>query len=131
MTIAELDRDTRPLAPFAAQVAAEDSSTVLTLRGEADYFTRPTVVGALALVISEHEGPVVVDLAETSFIDAGTLSALGDAARLLANRDRALTVRGASRMALRLFAILGLSDLIQNVPPQRERRPGAHAVANR
>lgn len=130
MTATELERPTAPLV-FTTRIAAEGASTVLTLRGEADIFTLPAVLDALARVISEHDRPVIVDLAETSFIDLGTLRALGRAAQFLAGLDRTLTVREPSPMALRLLAFLGLSDLIEIGPPQHERRPGARAVAAR
>ena len=118
MTVAALDHTKRPVAPFSARVTAEGTAAVVAFRGEADAFTLPTVIDALVRVISEHDGPVVVDLAETSFIDTGTLRAFGRAALILACRDRSLTVRAPSRMALRLLAFLGLSDLIQ-IEPKR------------
>ncbi len=123
MTVAELDRPTAPLAPFAARVAAESTSAVITLQGEVDVFTLPAVVDVLARVISEHDGPVIVELAETSFIDIGAVRALGRAAQFLADRGRTLTVRRPSRIALRLLAFLGLSDLIRVEPPQHEFGP--------
>lgn len=126
MTAAALDHTSRPLDQFSVRVADEGTTTVVSLRGEADVFTLPAVVDALASVFSDHDGPVVVDLAETSFIDLCTMRAVGRAARFLAYRGRALTVRAPSRMALYLLAFLGLSDLIQVGLPQHERRPGAH-----
>lgn len=108
-----VDLDSRPFAAFAALVSTEGTSTVVTLQGEADIFTLPAVVDALERVRFEHEGPVVVDLAKTSFLDVRTMLALGSAAQLLAGRGRTLTVRGPSRMARRLITLLDLADVIQ------------------
>ena len=115
MIVAEVIQPARPLVPFDARVVADRTSTVVALRGEADIYTLPAVVGALTSVTSEHQGPVIVDLAETSFIDSGTLLAIGHAAQILAYSDRTLTVQEPSRMASRLLAFLGLSDLSAHV----------------
>lgn len=131
MTVAGFAQASRPFMPFAARVGVDGTSVVLTLQGEADVFTLPAVVDALGRVISEHDGDVVVDLAETSFIDTATLSALGRAAQFLASRDRTLTVRRPSELTLRVVALLGLSDLIQIGAPRDERRPSALAAAKR
>ena len=113
MTVIELDQPNAPLLPFAAGVATQGTSAVVTLRGEADFFTLPVVVEVLARVISEHDGPVIVDLAKTSFIDGRTLCALGRAAGFLASHDRTLTVREPSSLAVRLLDLLGLAEVIQ------------------
>lgn len=116
MTLTELVRPTgsvAAVAPFEATATTEGAANVVTLRGEVDIFTLPAVLDALARVITEHDGPVIVDLAETTFIDVGTVRAIGRASQFLDCRDRTLTVRGPSRMSARLLAFLGLSHLIQ------------------
>lgn len=116
MTLTELAHPARPPAPFAAKLSIEGPSSVVALRGEADIHTLPALVEALARVIAEHDGPVVVDLADTTFIDLGTVRAIGRASQFLDWRKRSLTVRGPSRMAALLLAFLSLSDLVEPEP---------------
>lgn len=106
-------RTVAPFAPFVATVTTDGTSAVVTLRGEADAFTLPVVLDVLTRAISEHEGPVIIDLADTSFIDVGTLRALGRASQSLDHRGRTLTLRAPSRMALRLLGLVGMSHLIE------------------
>ena len=118
MTLTEISQPPRPVVPFAATVSSEGASSVVALRGEADVYTLPAVVAELARVISEYDGPVIVDLADTTFIDVGTVRAIGRASQFLDCRGRTLTVRGPSRMAARLLAFLGLSGLVKSEPPK-------------
>ena len=113
MTLTELVHPARRPAAFEVSVSEEGTSTVVALRGEADVYTLPEIVTALARVISDYDGPVIVDLADTTFIDIGTVRAIGRAAEFLGSRERTLTVRGPSRMASRLFTFLRLSGLVQ------------------
>ncbi len=68
---------------------------------------------ALARVIADNDGAIVVDLAETKFIDTGTARAFARASQFLGHRGRELTLRSPSRIAVRVLTLLGLSDLIE------------------
>jgi len=113
MTLAELAQPTVPAAALVASVSADGMPTVVTLRGEADLFTLPVVVDVLVRVIADHDGPVIVDLADTEFIDTGTVRALARAWQFLNDRGRTLTLRSPSRVAVRVLGLLGLSHLIE------------------
>lgn len=113
MTLIEFAHCTVPAAPLVASVSAEGTATVVTFRGEADLFTLPVVVEALARVIADSDGPVIVDLAHTEFIDTGTVRALARAWQSLNDRGRTLTLRSPSRVAARVLGVLGLSRLIE------------------
>ena len=102
-----------PADLLVASVSVDGMDTVITLRGEADLFTLPVVVDVLARVIADSDGPVVVDLAGTDFIDTGTVRAIARAWEFLNNRGRVLTVRSPSRMAARVLELLGVSHLIE------------------
>lgn len=97
----------------AAHVFADGDAVVVALSGEADLFTLPAVMTAIGRAVSDHDGPVIVDLAGTSFVDIRTLHALSSAAERLRDQDRALTLRAASPVAARLLALVGRSQLIQ------------------
>jgi anti-anti-sigma factor len=113
MTLTELAQPTLPAAVFDASVSVERGAVVVAFRGEADLFTLPVVVGVLARVVADHDGPVIVDLVHTVFIDTGTVRAIARAWKFLDDRSRRLTVRSPSRMAIRMFALFGLTHLIE------------------
>lgn len=80
MTVTRVRRPTgsvAEVAPFEATVNTDGASGVVTFHGEADLFTLPASFDALVRVIAEHDGPVIVDLADTTFIDVGTVRAIG------------------------------------------------------
>ena len=114
--LTELAPPTVPAAALAASVSTDGKAMVVTLRGEADIFTLPVVVDVITRVIEGHDGPVIVDLAPTEFIDTRTVRALGRAAQFLKDRDRTLTVRSPSRVAEQILGLLGLSELIAPDP---------------
>ena len=111
MTLTELRQPTA----LRVTVSLDRPATIVALAGEADTFTLADVVTALARAIGDSDGPVVVDLAQTDFIDTGTVRALGRAGQFLADRGRLFSVRSPSRLAVRIFAILNLTHLIE--PP--------------
>jgi anti-anti-sigma factor len=113
MKLGDVVRPTVPPEVLAASVSYEGASTVVTLRGEADLFTRAVVIDVLTRVIADTDGPVVVDLAETDFIDSSTLRAVGRAWEFLGDRGRRLTVRAARPVTIRILGVLGLSHVVE------------------
>lgn len=98
---------------LVVSVSVEGDATVVGPRGEADIATLAVIDAALARVIADHQGAVVVDLAHTEFIDTATVRALCRAQQALADRGRQLTFRSPSRLAVRLLASFGLTHLVQ------------------
>jgi anti-anti-sigma factor len=123
MTLTELAGPTMPSVALAAAVSTDGIATVVTLRGEADCFTLPVVVDVLTRVIADYQGPVIVDLSPTEFVDGGTVRALGRAGRYLNDRGRTLTLRSPSAMAVRIVSLLGLSHLIERAPDDGRMTP--------
>ena len=113
MTLTELPQPTVSTAALVASVAADGGATVVRLRGEADLSTLPMVVDVLARAIAESDGPFIVDLADTEFIDTGTARALARAWQFLDDCGRTLTVRSPCRLALRVLTLLDLGHLIE------------------
>ena len=115
MTLTEFAQSTLPADALVASLSTERDATVVVLRGEADRFTLPVISYVLVNVIADHDGPVVVDLAEIAFIDSSSISVLARAAEFLGDRGRELTLRSPSRIADRMLTLLKLSHLIEPV----------------
>ena len=96
---------------LAATVFADGAVTVVALRGEADRATLHVVRDALAEVIVGREGDVVVDLAQTEFMDTAALRTVLRARETLEGTGRLLTLRSPSRSAGRLLEVFGLGHL--------------------
>jgi anti-anti-sigma factor len=111
MSVATHDPSPRPVAGLAATVFADGAVTVVALRGEADRATLHVVRDALADVIAEGDGDVVVDLAQTEFMDSAALRTVLRARERLEVTGRQLTLRSPSRSAGRLLAVFGLGHL--------------------
>lgn len=116
MTLTEFPSSTMRSAPLATSLSHDGNITVVAFRGEADLSTLPVVSEVLAQVIADSDGPVVIDLADTDFIDAGTMRALASAWQLLDDRGRTLTLRSPSELTTRMLGLLDLSHLTDENP---------------
>ena len=112
MTLTELPNSTVLSAPLTTSLSHDGPVTVVAFRGEADLSTLPVVSEVLAQVIADSDGPVVIDLAATEFIDAGTMRALALAWQFLADRGRTLTLRSPSELTTRMLGLHDLSHLV-------------------
>jgi len=99
------------VAGLAATVSTDGEVTVVALRGEADRATLHIVRDALADVIADGVGDVVVDLAQTEFMDTAALRTVLSARETLEGAGRHLTLRSPSRSAGRLLGVFGLGHL--------------------
>jgi len=113
MTVTMLTSPACRARGLAIAVSTQGPTTVVALQGEADGATLWLVNGTFDRVIADYAGPVVVELAETAFIDSDTVRILSRARRALGEQGRLLTVRSPSRTACLLLELFGLSDLIQ------------------
>jgi anti-anti-sigma factor len=116
MSLATILRSTPPAGGLEVSVSDEGRTTIIVLRGEADIATVPIVVQAFADVVSDRDGDVVVDLAETEFINTAVLRVILRAKGVLAGGERQLTLRSPSPIAGRLLQIFGLGHLVAPTP---------------
>ena len=123
MSVAMQVPKTAPVMGLFATVFEEGAVTVVALRGEADRATLHVVRDALAEVIADREGDVVVDLAQTEFMDTAALRAVLAAREVLEGTGRQLTLRSPSRSAGRLLAVLGLGHLASPHVSTERREP--------
>lgn len=100
--------------PAIQVTSAGPDRTVITLLGEADISSRRSLSDVLSRVISSGNGDVVIDLAETTFIDSAIVRAFFDAQQVLVGQGRNLTFRSPSKMAARVLQMLGLTHLIEH-----------------
>jgi len=100
---------TRPPA-LRVSLAPEGMATVVVLQGEADVASLPALSEALDRIIARHKGPVIIDLADTAFIDSATVRALSRAAATLDKAGRSLSIRAPSRTAAVLLELVGISQ---------------------
>lgn len=112
MSVTTLVQTSSSIVGLDVSLYDEGGSTLVVLRGEADVYTLRVAVDALARVTSERDGSVVVDLAQTTFIDTAALRAVLRARQVLAGRERQLTLRSPSRAADRVLSVFGLSHLL-------------------
>ena len=112
---AEPDRSIQP-APMTATLHMERTRTVVALRGQADISARPVLSDVLSRVIALQVGDVLIDLAETTFIDAAGVRALVTCQELLDRQARRMTLRSPAPVAARIPLLFGLADLVEAEP---------------
>lgn len=103
--------------PSISVVYAESGRTVIALGGELDISTRLDLSRVLFEVIGSRSGDVVIDLAETTFIDTAIVRTLATGQELLDRQGSKLTFRSPSRLAARVLQVFGLTDLIETQEP--------------
>ncbi len=114
MTLSEPVQPTFRVPGLIVATHAEGPTTVITLQGEADSATLPALLDLVVHAVTERDGPVVLDLDQTDFIDTATARAIGRAASALQDRSRQLTIRSPSRLATVVLSFTGLSHLIED-----------------
>jgi anti-anti-sigma factor len=122
MTLTRFARNAAPGAEVSFHI--EGPATVVVARGEIDVASVPDLVDMLASVFGQFEGPVVIDLAETEFIDTAAMRVLARARQFLYDNGRLLTLRSPPRQAAGLLRLFGLSHLVTlNRGVERDRHP--------
>ncbi len=90
----------------------QDAAAVLIVRGDLGMYTAPEFQERLAeLVEAEHDG-VIVDLAETTFVDTRACRALLHAARRLRDQGAILVVVNQDPEVRRVFDVMGLEEFL-------------------
>ena len=109
-----LEADQVPM--FGVTVTAGEAGPVIVVSGEIDLASAPYLGDALTGAIDTGQGPVVVDLAEVTFIDSTGLGALVFAHNRLAREERQLRLRSPSARVMRVVEVSGLGQLLQVEP---------------
>jgi anti-anti-sigma factor len=98
---------------YAVTVTAGDAGPVIGVSGEIDLASAPYLGDALTAAIDTGQGPVVVDLAEVTFMDSTGLGVLVFAHNRLAREERQLQLRSPSARVMRVVEVSGLGQLLQ------------------
>ena len=123
MSVATQVSSTTPVMGLTAAVFTDGPATVVALRGEADRATLHVIRDALAGVIANAQGDVVVDLAQTEFMDSAALRVVLSARESLDGTGRHLSLRSPSRSAGRLLGVFGLGYLAAPHVSTERREP--------
>jgi anti-anti-sigma factor len=92
-------------------VERSESETVLTLCGELDVSTIPTVTDVLEQECARQPSRILIDLAHVDFVDSSALHAFVVASKRLDEHDGLLRITGASDVIRRTFEIVRLDEL--------------------
>ena len=101
-------------------VARIGEATVIALDGDADLENIHMLRHALGEVVTEDEGPLVVDLRDTGFIDSSGLSALLNAMRRLTRQGRKMAIVADTPEIVRPLEMTYLAQTLNMMPSLRE-----------
>lgn len=90
------------------EVEDTEAGHVIRVRGELDLASAPQLSAALQAAGAPSGTPVVLDLAEVTFIDSSALRALVLAGRSLAESGRQLQIGPRSEMVTRVLTMTSL-----------------------
>jgi anti-sigma B factor antagonist len=101
-----------PSDPFSATVVRAGADAVVTLVGELDMATAPSLADVLDSLLSDGPGEIVVDLAGLSFIDSSGLAVLVTTQNALGEQGRGLSLRSPRRHAVKVLEMAGLVNFL-------------------
>jgi len=101
-----------PVADLLSGTVRIDRGVVVTVVGEVDLLTGPTLRTMVEEALAVGADTVTVDLAAVTFMDARGLTVLVDAARQLHARGGRLVVRASPPPIRRLFEITELTEFL-------------------
>ena len=94
----------------------EGDRIVIWLVGEQDAATVPLLAQALERAAGTDAADIVIDLSETTFIDAAIVGELVRSQRLLRQRSRNLSLRAVSGFTRRVLEICDVTSLLDPAP---------------
>ncbi len=99
-------------------VHEEPSATVVTVGGELDVHTAPSLQAALAAL--DSSGRIVVDLTDVSFLDSTGLSVFVNALADARERQATLAVVASAPRVVKVFTLTGLDSALSLHPTLSE-----------
>ena len=112
----------------ASDEQVDDTTQVVSVRGEIDLFTAPEFKALIHDAIEAGRELVVVDLTATSFIDSSSLGVLISAHRRLKLRGGRLVVACDVPAVLSTFKITGLDSVLEMASSRDDALAGGDAA---
>ena len=97
---------------------------MVSVMGEVDIATAPTLERTLLCVVEDRTGEVIVDLTGCSFLDSRGLTALIATRARLERSDRQLALVLSNASVLKIFQITGFDELFAIDPSLRSAVEG-------
>ncbi|MGN6868851.1 MAG: STAS domain-containing protein [Solirubrobacteraceae bacterium] len=91
----------------------DDRGVVLTLFGELDVVSAPTLQRTLSEVLEQPHARVMLDLNGLRFVDSAGVSVLIKAKQRAQANGRTLVLRRPTEQLERVFALVGLADWLE------------------
>jgi stage II sporulation protein AA (anti-sigma F factor antagonist) len=98
---------------LVVEVTREGDAAIVRIEGEVEFATAPRLRATLLDLAQEGASPVVVDLAEVSFLDSAGISLLIQAKKRLASAGSDLVLRSPQPHVRRVLEISGVTDLFR------------------
>jgi anti-anti-sigma factor len=102
--------------------AREDGATVVRLSGDLDLALRERASREIAGAVRAGD-PVVLDLAAVRFVDSSGVAVLLQCRRSCTGAGVELRLRAVPEQPRRLFALLGLTEILRPEPGEAEAAP--------
>ena len=97
---------------FKIEAESEGDLDVVSVSGELDQGTEPQLREALATVLDEADGPVLVNLSDCHFIDSTGLGLLVETKRRLSEARRRFAVCCPDEDVRRLLELTGIDEAV-------------------
>ena len=102
------------LPPFSTElVTDEDGNAVVIVHGEIDLYTAPRLLAALLEACAEHDGRVVVDMADVSFMDSQGVKVLLQAHEACDVDLARLVVRSPQPQTRQVLELTGIATILR------------------
>ncbi len=101
---------------FDVEIATSNGQTVVSVRGELDMATAPSLWQQLSEAIPEVEGRLVIDQAQTRFIDSTGMGVFVRAFKRLQNGGAELVLRSLNDTTRKVIELTGLDQILTIEP---------------
>jgi anti-sigma B factor antagonist len=98
---------------LVVEVTRDGDAAVVRIEGEVEFATAPRLRATLLDLAQEGASPVVLDLADVSFVDSAGISLLIQAKKRLASGNSDLVLRAPQASVRRVLEISGVTELFQ------------------
>ena len=95
---------------LSVDLTEEGGLTILTVRGELDAYSAPTLDAAFDQALADGAQHLVLDLADVGFIDSSGLRSMIRVRKQVGDTPEALRIRNPQPATVRLLDITGLTD---------------------